>query len=387
MKDKKQNGGAGAGNPDDNDSNVMLENGLPVDTLNSLRARLLGEEGGEGGNVNDDVDDIDGDDDEPVVFDGSDEDGEDDVDDQEDDDGDDGGDDDQEDDSDDSDSNSDDSDDSDDDGGDDNGGESGKKGKPKGDAKKAAKPKDKFELRAIEKMQKRIDKKSAEIYSLREKVRRLEAAREESDAKFVKTADAKLAEMVASAKNEAELDGVVEKLKGNRKYLRGLLAKDVIEINGEDGNPVEIDRKNVIAMLEDVENAIDGNVAARREKFRAAAAEKTKREQGMKNAERAFPWFADKNSAGRKWVEETVLDPDFDSDIYTLLCYAYQGVVTNKARQAVGAQKQNGRAKPSVSAPSVSTAADEQDVVRPNEDGTLDISSLINRNKGLFKNG
>lgn len=377
MKDKKQNGGAGAENPDDNDSNVMLENGLPVDTLNSLRARLLGEEGGNGGNADNDVDDIDDDDgDEPVVFDGSDDD--DDVEDQDGDD--DGGD--QEGDSDDSDDDSDDS-----DGGDDNGGESGKKGKPKGDAKKAAKPKDKFELRAIEKMQKRIDKKSAEIYSLREKVRQLEAAREESDSKFVKTADAKLAEMVASAKNEAELDGVVEKLKGNRKYLRGLLAKDVIEITGEDGNPVEIDRKNVLAMLEDVENAIDGNVAARREKFRAAAAEKTKREQGMKNAERAFPWFADKNSAGRKWVEETVLDPDFDSDIYTLLCYAYQGVITNKARQAVGAPKQNGRAKPSVSAPSVSTAADESDVVRPNEDGTLDISSLINRNKGLFKNG
>ena len=381
MKDKKQNGGAGAGNPDDNDSNVMLENGLPVDTLNSLRARLLGEEGGEGGNINDDVDDIDGDDDEPVVFDGSDDDDQDDVDDQDDD-------------SDDSDNgdDSDDSDDSDDgddsDGGDDNGGESGKKGKPKGDAKKAAKPKDKFELRAIEKMQKRIDKKSAEIYSLREKVRQLEAAREESDSKFVKTADAKLAEMVASAKDEAALDGVLEKLKGNRKYLRGLLAKDVIEINGEDGNPVEIDRKNVIAMLEDVENAIDGNVAARREKFRAIAAEKTKREQGVRDAEKAFPWFADKNSAGRKWVEETVLDPDFGSDIYTLLCYAYQGVIANKARQAVGAQKQNGRAKPSVSAPSVSAAAaDEQDVVRPNEDGTLDISSLINRNKGLFKNG
>ena len=263
MKDKKQNGGAGAGNPDDNDSNVMLENGLPVDTLNSLRARLLGEEGGEGGNINDDVDDIDGDDDEPVVFDGSDDDDQDDVDDQDDD-------------SDDSDNgdDSDDSDDSDDgddsDGGDDNGGESGKKGKPKGDAKKAAKPKDKFELRAIEKMQKRIDKKSAEIYSLREKVRQLEAAREESDSKFVKTADAKLAEMVASAKDEAALDGVLEKLKGNRKYLRGLLAKDVIEITGEDGHPVDIDRKNVLAMLEDVENAIDGNVAARREKFRAA---------------------------------------------------------------------------------------------------------------------
>lgn len=384
MKDKKQNGGAGAGNPDDNESNAILENGLPVDTLNSLRARLLGEDGGKGGNVNDDVDDIDNDDDEPAVFDGSDEGGEDDVDDQ--DDGG-GGDDDQDDGSDDSDNDSDDSDDS--DGGEDGdgGGEGGKKGKPKGDAKKAAKPKDKFELRAIEKMQKRIDKKSAEIYSLREKVRQLEAAREQGESKYAKTADAKLAEMVASAKNEAELDGVVEKLRGNRKYLRGLLAKDVIEIAGEDGNPVEIDRRNVIAMLEDVENAIDGNVAARREKFRAAAAEKTKREQGMKNAERAFPWFADKNSAGRKWVEETVLDPDFDSDIYTLLCYAYQGVITNKARQAVGAQKPNGRAKPSVSAPSVSTAADESDVVRPNEDGTLDISSLINRNKGLFRNG
>lgn len=383
MKDKKQNGGAGAGNPDDNESNAILENGLPVDTLNSLRARLLGEDGGKGGSVNDDVDDID-DDDEPAVFDGSDEGGEDDVDDQ-----DDGGDvdDDQDDGSDDSDNDSDDSDDS--DGGEDGdgGGEGGKKGKPKGDAKKAGKPKDKFELRAIEKMQKRIDKKSAEIYSLREKVRQLEAAREQGESKYAKTADAKLAEMVASAKNEAELDGVVEKLRGNRKYLRGLLAKDVIEIAGEDGNPVEIDRRNVIAMLEDVENAIDGNVAARREKFRAAAAEKTKREQGMKNAERAFPWFADKNSAGRKWVEETVLDPDFDSDIYTLLCYAYQGVITNKARQAVGAQKPNGRAKPSVSAPSVSTAADESDVVRPNEDGTLDISSLINRNKGLFRNG
>ena len=382
MKDKKQNGGAGAGNPDDNESNAILENGLPVDTLNSLRARLLGEDGGKGGSVNDDVDDIDDDDDEPVVFDGSDEDGEDDVDDQ--DDGGDG-DDDQDDGSDDSDNDSDDSDDS--DGGEDGDGEDGKKGKPKGDAKKAAKPKDKFELRAIEKMQKRIDKKSAEIYSLREKVRQLEAAREQGESEYAKTADAKLAEMVASAKNEAELDGVVEKLRGNRKYLRGLLAKDVIEIAGEDGNPVEIDRRNVIAMLEDVENAIDGNVAARREKFRAAAAEKTRREQGMKNAERAFPWFADKNSAGRKWVEETVLDPDFDSDIYTLLCYAYQGVITNKARQAVGAQKQNGRAKPSVSAPSVSTAADESDVVRPNEDGTLDISSLINRNKGLFRNG
>lgn len=381
MKDKKQNGGAGAGNPDDNESNAILENGLPVDTLNSLRARLLGEDGGKGGSVNDDIDDIDEDGDEPAVFDGSDEDGEDDVDDQ--DDG--GGDDDQDAGSDDSDNGSDDSDDS--DGGEDGDGEDGKKGKPKGDAKKAAKPKDKFELRAIEKMQKRIDKKSAEIYSLREKVRQLEAAREQGESKYAKTADAKLAEMVASAKNEAELDGVVEKLRGNRKYLRGLLAKDVIEIAGEDGNPVEIDRRNVIAMLEDVENAIDGNVAARREKFRAAAAEKTKREQGMKNAERAFPWFADKNSAGRKWVEETVLDPDFDSDIYTLLCYAYQGVITNKARQAVGAQKPNGRAKPSVSAPSVSTAADESDVVRPNEDGTLDISSLINRNKGLFRNG
>lgn len=380
MKDK-QNGGAGAGNPDDNESNAILENGLPVDTLNSLRARLLGEDGGKGGSVNDDIDDIDEDGDEPAVFDGSDEDGEDDVDDQ--DDG--GGDDDQDAGSDDSDNGSDDSDDS--DGGEDGDGEDGKKGKPKGDAKKAAKPKDKFELRAIEKMQKRIDKKSAEIYSLREKVRQLEAAREQGESKYAKTADAKLAEMVASAKNEAELDGVVEKLRGNRKYLRGLLAKDVIEIAGEDGNPVEIDRRNVIAMLEDVENAIDGNVAARREKFRAAAAEKTKREQGMKNAERAFPWFADKNSAGRKWVEETVLDPDFDSDIYTLLCYAYQGVITNKARQAVGAQKPNGRAKPSVSAPSVSTAADESDVVRPNEDGTLDISSLINRNKGLFRNG
>lgn len=385
MKDKKQNGGAGAGNPDDNESNAILENGLPVDTLNSLRARLLGEDGGKGGSVNDDVDDID-DDDEPAVFDGSDEGGEDDVDDQ-DDVSDGGGDDDQDDGSDDSDNDSDDSGDS--DGGEngDGGGEGGKKGKPKGDAKKAAKPKDKFELRAIEKMQKRIDKKSAEIYSLREKVRQLEAAREQGESKYAKTADAKLAEMVASAKNEAELDGVVEKLRGNRKYLRGLLAKDVIEIAGEDGNPVEIDRRNVIAMLEDVENAIDGNVAARREKFRAAAAEKTKREQGMKNAERAFPWFADKNSAGRKWVEETVLDPDFDSDIYTLLCYAYQGVITNKARQAVGAQKPNGRAKPSVSAPSVSTAADESDVVRPSEDGTLDISSLINRNKGLFRNG
>ena len=381
MKDGKQNGGAGAGNPDDNESNAILENGLPVDTLNSLRARLLGEDGGKGGSVNDDIDDIDEDGDEPAVFDGSDEDGEDDVDDQ--DDG--GGDDDQDAGSDDSDNGSDDSDDS--DGGEDGDGEDGKKGKPKGDAKKAAKPKDKFELRAIEKMQKRIDKKSAEIYSLREKVRQLEAAREQGESKYAKTADAKLAEMVASAKNEAELDGVVEKLRGNRKYLRGLLAKDVIEIAGEDGNPVEIDRRNVIAMLEDVENAIDGNVAARREKFRAAAAEKTKREQGMKNAERAFPWFADKNSAGRKWVEETVLDPDFDSDIYTLLCYAYQGVITNKARQAVGAQKPNGRAKPSVSAPSVSTAADESDVVRPNEDGTLDISSLINRNKGLFRNG
>ena len=383
MKDKKQNGGAGAGNPDDNESNAILENGLPVDTLNSLRARLLGEDGGKGGSVNDDVDDID-DDDEPAVFDGSDENGEDDVDDQ-DDVSDGGGDDDQDDGSDDSDNDSDDSGDS--DGGENGDGEDGKKGKPKGDAKKAAKPKDKFELRAIEKMQKRIDKKSAEIYSLREKVRQLEAAREQGESKYAKTADAKLAEMVASAKNEAELDGVVEKLRGNRKYLRGLLAKDVIEIAGEDGNPVEIDRRNVIAMLEDVENAIDGNVAARREKFRAAAAEKTKREQGMKNAERAFPWFADKNSAGRKWVEETVLDPDFDSDIYTLLCYAYQGVITNKARQAVGAQKPNGRAKPSVSAPSVSTAADESDVVRPNEDGTLDISSLINRNKGLFRNG
>lgn len=378
MKDKKQNGGAGAENPDDNDSNVMLENGLPVDTLNSLRARLLGEEGGNGGNADNDVDDID-DDDEPVVFDGSDDDDEEDVEDQ-----DEGGDGEEDDDSDDDSDDSDNGGDSDED---DDDGESGKKGKPKGDAKKAAKPKDKFELRAIEKMQKRIDKKSAEIYSLREKVRQLEAAREDSDSKFVKTADAKLAEMVASAKNEAELDGVLEKLKGNRKYLRGLLAKDVIEITGEDGIPVEIDRKNVLAMLEDVENAIDGNVAARREKFRAAAAEKTRREQGMKNAERAFPWFADKNSAGRKWVEETVLDPDFDSDIYTLLCYAYQGVITNKARQAVGAPKQNGRAKPSVSAPSVSTAADESDVVRPNEDGTLDISSLINRNKGLFKNG
>lgn len=383
MKDKKQNGGAGAGNPDDNESNAILENGLPVDTLNSLRARLLGEDGGKGGSVNDDVDDID-DDDEPAVFDGSDENGEDDVDDQ-DDVSDGGGDDDQDDGSDDSDNDSDDSGDS--DGGENGDGEDGKKGKPKGDAKKAAKPKDKFELRAIEKMQKRIDKKSAEIYSLREKVRQLESAREQGESKYAKTADAKLAEMVASAKNEAELDGVVEKLRGNRKYLRGLLAKDVIEIAGEDGNPVEIDRRNVIAMLEDVENAIDGNVAARREKFRAAAAEKTKREQGMKNAERAFPWFADKNSAGRKWVEETVLDPDFDSDIYTLLCYAYQGVTTNKARQAVGAQKPNGRAKPSVSAPSVSTAADESDVVRPNEDGTLDISSLINRNKGLFRNG
>lgn len=379
MKDKKQNGGAGAGNPDDNESNAILENGLPVDTLNSLRARLLGEDGGKGGSVNDDIDDIDEDGDEPAVFDGSDEDGEDDVDDQ-DDVSDGGGDDDQDAGSDDSDNGSDDSDDSD-------GGEDGKKDKPKGDAKKAGKPKDKFELRAIEKMQKRIDKKSAEIYSLREKVRQLESAREQGESKYAKTADAKLAEMVASAKNEAELDGVVEKLRGNRKYLRGLLAKDVIEIAGEDGNPVEIDRRNVIAMLEDVENAIDGNVAARREKFRAAAAEKTKREQGMKNAERAFPWFADKNSAGRKWVEETVLDPDFDSDIYTLLCYAYQGVITNKARQAVGAQKPNGRAKPSVSAPSVSTAADESDVVRPNEDGTLDISSLINRNKGLFRNG
>ena len=383
MENKKQNGGAGAGNPDDNESNAILENGLPVDTLNSLRARLLGEDGGKGGSVNDDIDDIDEDGDEPAVFDGSDED---DVDDQ--DDGGDG-DDDQDDGSDDSDNDSDDSDDSDasDDSDDSDGGEDGKKGKPKGDAKKAGKPKDKFELRAIEKMQKRIDKKSAEIYSLREKVRQLEAAREQGESKYAKTADAKLAEMVASAKNEAELDGVVEKLRGNRKYLRGLLAKDVIEIAGEDGNPVEIDRRNVIAMLEDVENAIDGNVAARREKFRAAAAEKTKREQGMKNAERAFPWFADKNSAGRKWVEETVLDPDFDSDIYTLLCYAYQGVITNKARQAVGAQKPNGRAKPSVSAPSVSTAADESDVVRPNEDGTLDISSLINRNKGLFRNG
>lgn len=381
MKDKKQNGGAGAGNPDDNESNAILENGLPVDTLNSLRARLLGEDGGKGGSVNDDIDD---DDDEPAVFDGSDENGEDDVDDQ-DDVSDGGGDDDQDDGSDDSDNDSDDSGDS--DGGENGDGEDGKKGKPKGDAKKAAKPKDKFELRAIEKMQKRIDKKSAEIYSLREKVRQLEAAREQGESKYAKTADAKLAEMVASAKNEAELDGVVEKLRGNRKYLRGLLAKDVIEIAGEDGNPVEIDRRNVIAMLEDVENAIDGNVAARREKFRAAAAEKTKREQGMKNAERAFPWFADKNSAGRKWVEETVLDPDFNSDIYTLLCYAYQGVITNKARQAVGAQKPNGRAKPSVSAPSVSTAADESDVVRPNEDGTLDISSLINRNKGLFRNG
>lgn len=384
MKDKKQNGGAGAGNPDDNESNAILENGLPVDTLNSLRARLLGEDGGKGGSVNDDIDDIDEDGDEPAVFDGSDEDGEDDVDDQ-DDGGDGGGDDDQDAGSDDSDNGSDDSDDS--DGGEDGDGEDGKKGKPKGDAKKAAKPKDKFELRAIEKMQKRIDKKSAEIYSLREKVRQLEAAREQGESKYAKTADAKLADMVASAKDEAELDGVVEKLRGNRKYLRGLLAKDVIEIAGEDGNPVEIDRKNVIAMLEDVENAIDGNVAAKREKFRAAAAEKSKREQGMRNAERAFPWFADKNSAGRKWVEETVLDPDFDSDIYTLLCYAYQGVITNKARQAVGAQKQNGRVKPSVSAPSISSAAAESDIVRPNEDGTLDISSLINRNKGLFRNG
>lgn len=384
MKDGKQNGGAGAGNPDENESNAILENGLPVDTLNSLRARLLGEDGGKGGSVNDDIDDIDEDGDEPAVFDGSDEDGEDDVDDQ-DDGGDGGGDDDQDAGSDDSDNGSDDSGDS--DGGEDGDGEDGKKGKPKGDAKKADKPKDKFELRAIEKMQKRIDKKSAEIYSLREKVRQLELAREQGESKYAKTADAKLADMVASAKDETELDGVVEKLKGNRKYLRGLLAKDVIEITGEDGNPVEIDRKNVIAMLEDVENAIDGNVTAKREKFRAAAAEKSKREQGMRNAERAFPWFADKNSAGRKWVEETVLDPDFDSDIYTLLCYAYQGVITNKARQAVGAQKQNGRVKPSVSAPSVSSAADESDIVRPNSDGTLDISSLINRNKGLFKNG
>lgn len=364
MNDKEKNGGAGAGNPDENESNAILENGLPVDTLNSLRARLLG---GDGGSANGEADDNDDEEDEPVVFDGDEDGDEDDVD---------GGDD--------GDSENPDGDDSEDDG---ENGDAAANGKPKGDAKKADKPKDKFELRAIEKMQKRIDKKSAEIYSLREKVRQLELAREQGESKYAKTADAKLADMVASAKDEAELDGVVEKLKGNRKYLRGLLAKDVIEITGEDGNPVEIDRKNVIAMLEDVENAIDGNVAARREKFRAAAAEKTKREQGMRNAERAFPWFADKNSAGRKWVEETVLDPDFDSDIYTLLCYAYQGVITNKARQAVGAQKPNGRAKPSVSAPSVSTAADESDVVRPNEDGTLDISSLINRNKGLFRNG
>lgn len=218
MKDKKQNGGAGAGNPDDNESNAILENGLPVDTLNSLRARLLGEDGGKGGSVNDDIDD---DDDEPAVFDGSDEDGEDDVDDQ-DDGGDGDGDDGQDDDTDDSDNDSGDSDASDaSDGDGENGGEDGKKGKPKGDAKKAAKPKDKFELRAIEKMQKRIDKKSAEIYSLREKVRQLEAAREQGESEYAKTARREACRNGRFREERAELDGVVEKLRGNRKYLRG----------------------------------------------------------------------------------------------------------------------------------------------------------------------
>lgn len=167
-------------------------------------------------------------------------------------------------------------------------------------------------------MQKRIDKKSAEIYSLREEIKRLKSEREaDTPSSYAKTSDAKIAETIAAAKDEAELDGIVGKLKDNRKYLRSLLAKDIIEIEGEDGKPVEIDRKNVIAMLEDVENAIEGNAAAKRDKFRAAADSEKKRALGMKNAEKAFPWFADKNSAGRKWVEETLLDPILNR-IFTL---------------------------------------------------------------------
>lgn len=247
-------------------------------------------------------------------------------------------------------------------------------------------PRDPISRKAFDKLHKRVDTLTAREYALKKEnaglKRQIEASRKKTDDE--PTGDLRLARQIDAVQDQTQLDSIADKMREKRSYLRGLLKQDEIRVPDGQGGESEVQRQTVIDALENIDRALDVNVAKKRAELEGIARRQAKRQDSMKSAEGLFKWFADTQSAGRRFVDETLADPDISENLPVLIGYAWEGFLARNARQAQAAKKAVQPAtKPAVAAPNAA-AADKTDTgeTKFNADGSLGFDSLLTRIKG-----
>lgn len=190
----------------------------------------------------------------------------------------------------------------------------------------------------------------------------------------------KPADPIDALASQEEIDAYAAQVAEERQSALRLLASpdESFEVSG-----ATYSRDDILRYLESLDSVLQQRLPARAKALRDKSMLDAKSAEMQRHAEQSFDWYADKDSAGRKWVDEQLADPDLTANLRVLLAYAYEGLTVNGIRKKYAANGKGATAAksvpPSVRAPSGGNAGNNnQSPKYYNADGSINVDLARN---------
>lgn len=157
----------------------------------------------------------------------------------------------------------------------------------------------------------------------------------------------KPADPVDALVSQEEIDAYAAQVAEERQSALRLLAStdDSFEVGG-----ATYSRDDILRYVDSLDAVLQQRLPARSKALRDKSFIEAKSAEMQRQAEQAFDWYADKDSAGRKWVDEQLADPELTANLRVLLAYAYEGLTVNGIRKKYAANGKGATAAKSVPA-------------------------------------